>query len=466
MRLVLANVLEYNLRTQPPGVSGFELAAWDGPGVDLAELGVFWGGEDSVVVLPQPADPEWIEDLVTTLDLRRLRPLATGGRTRSLCADLSKDAELLRLIRTETGARDEVLISAWGATPQLAGLVAQLEAAGSAVRTEGLPPKEGFWLSYELDSKAGFRHFAQQACLGGAVALPEGYIVPDVETALEAMAHLAREGRGCVLKTSQGTAGFGMFQVPTVLDAAGRARQLREIRSRMRFDSRWACGPLVVESLVEGPAGEAPLAVTADFEVTEEGVVRYLGGGRMRVRKGQFYEGVVCGRGSLPMEIEARMHAAGTEVGAAAAARGYRGLFDLDFVVSADGALLVTEMNARRASPSHAFAIARRLRGAQWQDSSAVLANDHCTLTGSCDLVYGHVREAVRRFRCDALSRTASVVPTIVSHSLRRSVPYLGYAIVADTADEAGEAAARFESHLAQACGLSGRGSGPAEADR
>lgn len=448
-QFVFANILEYNLRTLGVGTSEFEMAAWDIPGTDLADLAVFWGGDDTTVLAPQDVDAEWLADIAGTLDLRRLRVWASCGRTRSLCDDIARDGALLGAIRGEVGG---ALLGAWGPTPQLGTLLRELGMDGHS-RTVGLPDVDLFWLAWDLDSKAGFRHFIRQARLEEWVAMPEGFIVPDAETALEATAYFSGQNRGCVLKTAHGTAGFGILRVPPVGTIPERDRVLRELRSRMRFDSGWIGRPIVIEEWITGRFGEDAVSVTADFEVQPDGNTYYLGGGRMRMKKSQYYMGVVCGRGALSVAITERTVKAGAVVGAAVAAHGFRGLFDLDFVVSGDGSVWVTEMNARRASPSHVFAIARRLRGDHWYDDCAVLANDHCTLAGAHDASYRQVRKAIERFQCITRASSVSVIPTIVS-SLRRSVPYIGYAVLAEDAERASLAAQEFERLLAEAVGV------------
>lgn len=451
--VVLANLLEFNHRTLASSVTPFELAAWDAPGTDLADLALFWGGDDALVVLSADVNPLWVDDIVNTLGFRSLRTVCATSSTTNVCADVLRSPPLFRDVESALSSGSNPALAAWGPTPQLGELARRFAGRVPDLRMLGLPPPDRFWLSYQLDSKVGFRHFVQQSGLDSSVKLPEGFVVPDFETALGALDHFASRGVGCALKTAHGTGGFGVFRVPAAKMEDGLDRVLRELRSRMRWDSRWRSGPLVIEELVEAARGAAAPATTADFEVADDGSVSCVGSGTMRLRNEQFYTGVLCGRGALNANLAAEMEHAGRVVGAAAAASGYRGLFDLDFVMTIDGALVVTEMNARRASPSHAIIVAELVRGNRWRESGAVLSNDHCILAGVERPDYATVREAMTHFRRSIVARNAVVIPTIVSHSLRRRVPYMGYVMVADDAEKATAAARSFETSLRAAFG-------------
>ncbi|MEJ8640515.1 hypothetical protein WKI68_01865 [Streptomyces sp. MS1.HAVA.3] len=126
-------------------------------------------------------------------------------------------------------------------------------------------------------------------------------------------------------------------------------------------------GPLLVEEYVHGPEGnDGPRDLTYDGFVDDAGRVHDVGGAVMDVADG-CYRGATVGPGVVPGRAEKALIAFGAAVGRELAASGYRGWFDVDFVVDAAGRLAPTETNLRLTGPSVAFMVAARfdaLRGA------------------------------------------------------------------------------------------------------
>ncbi len=446
--LVLANVFEYNWRNigGEPGEAEFD--AWWRPGVDLADMALFWGGDHSLVVTPKPLNSVWLADLRNLMDWRDVEVVTPRTTSRSLCEDLLQDADLLAHVEWVLRTSERPDVVAWGATPQLAKLLSRLRETVSALSYRTLPEPETFWRAYQLDSKAGFRHVVA-GLRSLRIKLAPGFVFPDVALALESLFEFSRHGRGAVIKAAHGTAGFSLIRVSPDEFAADPEKVRRMASARMRFDSTWNNGPVVVEEWVRPTPPGSEEALTADFLVEEDGTVRVVGYGRMLLRRGQHYAGIVTGRGVVDEAVRSSILAIGRELGEAVAAWGYRGLFDVDFVLNADRRPIVTEMNARRASPSHVFEIARRLRGEDWSSNCCVRANDHVPASGASPPTYRDLREAARSYLKEQAGEGVDLVLTIVSSSLRRRTPYFGFLLIADDATRAEEQARRFESRVA-----------------
>ncbi|WP_221889750.1 hypothetical protein, partial [Streptomyces sp. WAC06614] len=76
---------------------------------------------------------------------------------------------------------------------------------------------------------------------------------------------------------------------------------------------------------------------------------------------GTGYQGATTGPGVVPEEAEKPLLAFGAAVGQELAAAGYRGWFDVDFVVDGLGRLAPTETNLRLTGPAVAFMVRARL---------------------------------------------------------------------------------------------------------
>ncbi len=116
-----------------------------------------------------------------------------------------------------------------------------------------------------------------------------------------------------------------------------------------------------MEEFVDGPADPgAARDLTYDGFVDPAGRVHEVGAALMDVTAGA-YRGATVGPGAVPDRAEKPLLAFGAAVGRELAASGYRGWFDVDFVVDAEGRLAPTETNLRLTGPSIAFMVAARL---------------------------------------------------------------------------------------------------------
>jgi hypothetical protein len=173
----------------------------------------------------------------------------------------------------------------------------------------------------------------------------------------------------------------------------------------------------------------------------------------MLVKAGRRYDGAVIGKSSVEPELATRLREVADVFGRALADRGFTGLFDVDFVVDAEGRAWVCEMNVRRASPSHLVAIARQAFGPSWATDGAVFGRDNVYLQGSLQLTYDDLRTIAEDFRHQSPD-TVDLLITQASRSLKRRSPHFGYALLGADSWICGEEAARFENFVYSSLGL------------
>ncbi|MET9638561.1 GNAT family N-acetyltransferase [Streptomyces virginiae] len=252
------------------------------------------------------------------------------------------------------------LVDAVRARPALA---ARLTGAGEPLVPWGLTRPFGLlagrpWRARELryESKAAAHGlFGRILAEGGhpGIVLPAQVRAAGRWAAARLLAARARAGESTVLKSEHGVGGSG-----TTVVTAGQVRAAGGARALLR---RLPRGPLLVEEFVDGPADPgAARDLTYDGFVDPTGRVHEVGAALMDVTAGA-YRGATVGPGAVPDWAEKPLLAFGAAVGRGLAASGYRGWFDVDFVVDAEGRLAPTETNLRLTGPSIAFMVAARL---------------------------------------------------------------------------------------------------------
>ncbi|MFJ6780330.1 GNAT family N-acetyltransferase [Streptomyces yangpuensis] len=242
-------------------------------------------------------------------------------------------------------------------------LAARLTGAGEPLVPWGLTRPFGLltgrpWRSGELryESKAAAHGLFERILAGGGhpgIVLPSQVRAATRWTAARLLAARARAGKGTVLKSEHGVGGSG-----TTVVTAGQVRAAGGARAVLR---RLPRGPLLVEEFVVGPADPGAVRdLTYDGFVDRGGAVHEVGAALMDVTEGA-YRGATVGPGAVPEWAQEPLLAFGAAVGRELAASGYRGWFDVDFVVDSEGRLAPTETNLRLTGPAIAFMVAARL---------------------------------------------------------------------------------------------------------
>ncbi|MFI6638028.1 GNAT family N-acetyltransferase [Streptomyces sp. NPDC050504] len=268
------------------------------------------------------------------------------------------------------------------------------------------PPKDAF--RYEGKSAANelFRTLAPR-CPG--ITVPEQWRAPTRRAAARLLSARARAGAVTVVKAEHGAGG-----------ATTRITSARRPRAVLRALPK---GPLLLEEFV-GTAG--PLRdITFDGVVDADGTVHEVGVAEMRVRDA-VYLGATVGPGSVPGELAAVARGFGVLVGGALAAAGYRGWYDVDYVVGTGG-LAPTETNLRLTGPAVAFMAKARLdevRGGE----HVVRAVDRVVL--GARLPERELLEHLRSVGETCAGIGATLIPTIPTASYEPE-PYAGVLVAA-----------------------------------
>jgi hypothetical protein len=285
--------------------------------------------------------------------------------------------------------------------------------------------------------------------------MPDGFICDNEELAVGAIGHFMSKRCGFVLKANYGAGGFSTLCYPSGQLQRGIESLQKDASRRMSFDHFWNTPPVIIEEYISASDASGEATPTIDLCILPDGTIQLIGTGSMIMRNGWLYSGIKCGLRSLHPSIESSMICIGREIGRAMSAIGYRGWFDVDFVLREDGTLFLTEINARRASPAHVFDIAKQLYGESWQHKCSVYANDHLPLQGSCRPSYGNIRNAFAEFNVKHEMVSVRAIPTIASSALLGRTPYLGYVVLTENALFLREFVTHLEMGIRESVGMS-----------
>ncbi|MEU5028011.1 hypothetical protein [Streptomyces milbemycinicus] len=399
-------------------------------GGHYACLAAFYSPDPRILVLPRQVDDFWVRELSRVLEWRDTAVYgAVAGEDGGVVEGLRSRPALLERIR-----RSGLPVITWGRTPESEGLLAPPEpTAGSGPGADVGPdgPGQALRVTRRYESKAAaHRLFRTLAPAHPGIVVPAQERLTSRRETARALAARAAAGATVVVKAEYGVGGYGTTVVtPGRIAEAGGARALAR---------RLVRGAVLIEEYVHG---SGPLRnLTFDAVVDDKGAVHPVGVGVMDI-DGTSYQGVTVGPGAVPDAPAAVAERFGAAVGGALAAEGYRGWYDVDFVMDRAGRLAPVEINLRLTGPAVAFMIQARLARLQG-GLPLVRTLDRLPLGARLPAaaLADHLGEASRRCR----SLGVTLLPTVVTAAFEPD-PYVGVALAARTSGalDAAEAVVR-----------------------
>lgn len=268
-----------------------------------------------------------------------------------------------------------------------------------------------------LDSKIGFHTEMKKLNLSDRfIKVPE-YVIAKSYTGVVAIANkFARQGKGVVVKVDDGESGLGMRFIENVEELDGVVDVLSLAEQYV-----------VVEEMINIHVDPQISSPSLEYYIDDSGFSFLYSCGQC-LRKGEFL-GVSLGVGSLPNELLKRLMEVGDVIASHYFHLGYRGYFDIDFVVSKDLEVCPIETNMRRTGGTHIYDIANRVFGYDWHKTNSLLSNDNYVY-GSMRMCDDTLIELVRPLYFDQNTGRGIVVTL-----LGREYPRLGYVSIGESLD-------------------------------
>lgn len=402
--LAIGNIAEFNESTRREVFSPPERESWLRASDELTDMAAFWGGSNKVMLVPPTVDRGWLEHVCERMawTIEVVEPARVSGL---VVQDALIDSATLKRLAELLGGG--AALAPWGMTANVLRLNAALQALG--VETEFLAPApRDLWSVRYLDGKLALMDLATWL---PDLRVPAGYTAVNFEHCLGLVGMMVRARTGFVVKSNVGVGGFGTFIGAAEGELGDEERALRALHEAIDGEPMFREGPLLVQEYVH--SAEATLRPTYDGFVHGPDDVRDVGVGGMLV-DGTSYRGVVVGEVPLPGEALVEAKRIGRAVGRVAGALGFRGWYDVDYVLSDSGTMIATEVNARRTSPAHAFAALER-----WREHDprigCVVADDHVPVGEEAATTWKAVAPVFESMRGDGVRCAATIVRTLAN---------------------------------------------------
>jgi hypothetical protein len=332
----------------------------------LADSHLFSLAEESRVILitPKSISNKLLKYFKNLFNIKNAEILVPSSHSGEICKDIMKDKKILNKLFKLANSSKKLTLVPYSTSLQFINLLEFLNKKGIATYTPESPLEEDAWTVNFFGSKSGIRQLSQQASGEEPdLIMPDGYICMGIEDAARIAAKKYIKEGGVVIKTNKGHSGAGVLIFRPNELSKMYSKTEKEILKILRKNSYWEKFPIIIESLININPKIAGGFPNVEFKIQKNGKIEFLYFGGMRITKEGVFKGMEVNDDVISDRLETQMMDTGFFVGEKYSQMGYRGYYDVDFVISRGGKLYVTESNVRRTGGTHIFHIASKLIG-------------------------------------------------------------------------------------------------------
>ena len=397
----------------------------------LSQRAFFWESDDKIVITPHPIPLPLFELNKRICGFKNVVNVAPSAGDIELSNAITGDKWLRALIVKEARSNPQLTMSPYAVTRDFLVLSDQLR--GISIQTKERPPNKSLWTIAYLDSKAGFRaEMLKLAAQHREIKVPQGFVVQDTTEAQAMAGWFYGNGQSSILKANFGESGWGIatFKVKAYSSLSVFRKQVKKL---LQSDVIWRDMSIVVEQFIEHDVSVAGGSPSTEIFVGEEGISILYHCRQLLNEFGSFL-GVEIGKDALSDALTRELARIGNIIGKWYGELGYRGFFDIDFIVSKDGGIYVVETNTRRTGGTHTYDLAKHLFGNEWKNEVYLLSHDSfCYQKKRMDAE--KILQKVSPILYPMKGKQKGIVVTLISEWS----PVMGYIIIASNPDEGRE---------------------------
>lgn len=331
-----------------------------------ADRVLLYGSHNKIVVTSLPIHQELVSDLTRILKYKNIYAVHPVRPTHSLSEDIIKSAELSKkiifIIRQLKANRVNVI--PYGTTYEFLQLIDWLKKKLASI--EVLAPEscnqEQLFLRDYVDQKSGFRDYWARS--QAQIKCPEGFVCKNIDQAKKAAGYFHSIKKGFLFKHDTGVSGWGIIKFRFEKNFN---EVLEKIDQNLKENPLLNGTTIVVEELIDIDIRQLGGSPSLEYSLSQDkngkGTFNfeYLCG-QVVTDKGNF-EGIIL-YGNLKNSKWFRLlKKSGDKFADYMSKKGYRGVFDIDFVVSKKGEVFAIESNTRRTGGTHVWDASKYLLG-------------------------------------------------------------------------------------------------------
>ncbi len=341
-----------------------------------------------IFICPKSIDKNYIEYVKQLFSIKEITVLTPHKNTGEISKDILNDDDITnKLVKLKN-----VVITSYSASKQFSDLTDYLRKRGLNINSPELPDKSNLWTVDYFGSKSGIRKVIPKLMASGIIYDSTHKLIN------EAIKLKEKYKLGIVIKTNKGHGGEGVKII--------KKNKITKLFLNNIFNKNdyWKKFPIVVEELIK--VRSTP---NVEFFIDSEGKVNFLYYCSMRVDNNGFYKGQEVHNTVIPKKLADELIKIGSELGKRYSKSGYRGYFDVDYIIGKNNKVYVTESNTRHTGGTHVYKAAKSLIGDDFMMKSYVLSNNDYLLPRN-NLNFSKIKDILKPILFDYKSKEGIVI--------------------------------------------------------
>jgi len=388
----------------------------------LSQRSFFWEDDNKIIITPSEIPVplfKWNKDKLGLGDVENYFLKETNI---DLSSAVIKDQDLwLKLVGLAKKNYD-LRLSPYAITPAFMYLAKKLENEGVKFRIDEEPKKLEV-VNY-LDSKAGFREVVGSLSKDYSfVKIPEGFVCSNFSEAVSKVIWFFHKNKSCVIKANTGESGWGVM-ILKVDKFDNETEFSKYIEKNFIKDNIWENGLLIVEEYIYPDIRVSGGSPSSEMFISNSRTKITYSCEQVVGANGEFL-GVGVGREAVPVSLRNRLESITDIIGQKYQALGYRGFFDVDFVISSAGIPYAVETNTRRTGGTHVYDLGRRVFGNDLSSWGYLLSSDSFVY-GKIPMKADKILEKAKSMLFPIKSKNKGLFITLINEI----DPILGYIVI------------------------------------
>ena len=382
---------------------------------------IFLNEDKCLLITPFLLDKDFSKYARYLLKIKNFINLSPKKINDSLSDAVLDDTILLKKIIKIIKNNPKIKIISYATTPEFTKLIGYFKSLDLKFETPEMSNQGNEWTGPFFDSKSGFRQGVNYVG-GNFPKMPEG-IICDGLTEVKAWAKyfLLEEDSGCVIKSNRGLAGAGL---KIIKKSEIKDNDIKLYLDKILIEKYWSQDTVVVERFIESDNKICGGFPNIEMKVNGDGVeTKYFCG--MRVTdKGEF-RGVEIGKKAVPLFVKRILRRSAVKYGQFLQKAGYRGFYEIDWVVDKNKNLYPVEANLRRTGGTHVYEIAIRLLGEDFQKKHYITATNIQSINNILNLDFTEIKNHLRSVLYPINNQKRGVIITIVPYLKYKKIGYM-----------------------------------------
>lgn len=292
----------------------------------------------------------------------------------SLTDAIIKDDKLLLMLCEAIKNNPGVKLSPYCITKKFILLSEYLKKKGLEFAVEEMPNLSSVWTIDYLDSKIGSRmEMLKIKELCGNV--PESIICKTEAEVIAVAQWFFENNRSSAIKANYGESGWGTIFIKKE-NFKNNDDIAKFIKNELRSDSIWKNELVIVEEFIEQSKNSSCISPSVELFLSENGYNITYVCDQIMGDNGEFL-GVALGDEVIDEGILRKLREISLIIGKRFWEIGYRGYFDIDFILSKDNTPYIIETNMRRTGGTHVFDAVRNIFGERWEKKAFAMSQDN-----------------------------------------------------------------------------------------